>query len=784
MYGVGPSSPSLGVGSLHGPHGKRRPAARSPSHSPTTAASVAALAAAAAAAAAGGIEVASTLKRSCTTPSLRPQDLHRRSKSHGGGAQFGFPHNDFKGKEAPPRYGPTAGASRVAGHVQDIPSHAGGSVAAGAPCVESQRVLPGRYSAPPTPRRLTRTPRLSPRTLFGSGGSATAVSIRPVSGCASTGHGNVHCVGGLFQAPHGQAEALAAPRNGDCNGQRQSLSRNHSGAFLPVNTSGSGTSMRGTPPQAPLCQQVGTPPVPHASNAASTTASPSHESSTISQSALEAAAAVAAANEAADSRIMKLIGRRSVLGSGLVSVTAEVQQRRRDRQQRAMPSKTPSCASSSTTLGDVRQQRPGNVDAVSTPAAKTACASPLQSAASTPTLPTSSVQSFEGSDLSRTGGLAKVSRRPAAPAAQPVHSAGPERSAGRAANAAGAGNADVCQAPRGEARSKGSPAGRGAACLSTAFMDPAAATAFGEGTSLGQPSVPSDEYEPVCSAMADAVDEGHRHHEASFQAPAPAGSPAAAYDRREEGVPLGAIVWPGRQAADLVEEAAPARAGTTAALSAAAAAAAAAAAVVAAPGSAWEWPGPAEQQRLQQDAQLQLQQQQQEQQRLHLQEQQLLMQQQLQVQQLQLLQQAGSLVAPHTWRFVPPPPQPAPLEEVAVDTSSLPSLAGPAAGLAKVAIDPLGAAAAGSSGPTSAAAKRQLLGDLVESLAARAFQTEQLLGGEQRANRALRVTLEVLQRQNLCFQQQLAYVTQSYQCVAMAAEASGNGLAAPGAGGG
>merc|ERR1712039_886562 len=58
--------------------------------------------------------------------------------------------------------------------------------------------------------------------------------------------------------------------------------------------------------------------------------------------------------------------------------------------------------------------------------------------------------------------------------------------------------------------------------------------------------------------------------------------------------------------------------------------------------------------------------------------------------------------------------------------------------------------------PMDLQAKRQLLGELVDRLGSKAYYSEQILGSEQRANRAMRVTLEILQRQNVYLQQQLA----------------------------
>lgn len=80
-------------------------------------------------------------------------------------------------------------------------------------------------------------------------------------------------------------------------------------------------------------------------------------------------------------------------------------------------------------------------------------------------------------------------------------------------------------------------------------------------------------------------------------------------------------------------------------------------------------------------------------------------------------------------------------------------------------------------------AKRQLVGELVECLTARALKAEQALGAEQRTNRALNVTLEVTQRQNLLLQQQLqqfAYMAQNFQYGEELLQAAQDGGAAQG----
>jgi len=174
--------------------------------------------------------------------------------------------------------------------------------------------------------------------------------------------------------------------------------------------------------------------------------------------------------------------------------------------------------------------------------------------------------------------------------------------------------------------------------------------------------------------------------------------------------------------------------------------------------------------------------------------------------------EAGSLIVPHTWKFVPPPPQALAQQNQAEEgalvaatahaamgvscaasagegSDATPGVASQttapvasgqggaedvqASGLARFAAGALGAALSSPSNCANAdeESKRRLLGELVERLAARVYQCEKQLGGEQRANLALRATLEGLQRQNVYLQQQLAYVTQSYHCATATAVA-------------
>jgi len=164
-----------------------------------------------------------------------------------------------------------------------------------------------------------------------------------------------------------------------------------------------------------------------------------------------------------------------------------------------------------------------------------------------------------------------------------------------------------------------------------------------------------------------------------------------------------------------------------------------------------------------------------------------------------LTNEVGSLVMPNTWRYVPPPqqllpPQPAqaplgPLPDSAKNSSSTSSNARSASTRAPSDDDSAQGKTQAQTGYrdseectgdvtpnkdmktefddadfiVDAQSKCNLLGELFESFAAKGIKVETLLGEEQRANRALHVTMEVLQRQNVCLQQQLAWTSQSWQ---------------------
>ncbi|CAE8610710.1 unnamed protein product, partial [Polarella glacialis] len=139
---------------------------------------------------------------------------------------------------------------------------------------------------------------------------------------------------------------------------------------------------------------------------------------------------------------------------------------------------------------------------------------------------------------------------------------------------------------------------------------------------------------------------------------------------------------------------------------------------------------------------------------------------------LPLLQnEAGSLVVPQTWRYVPPPLECQPRRPSAPSAASIAAEA-PAAvsasrscsSTAPVGVEGDKREAEDEDGeeeeilPLDTAAKQALLDDIVEHLMARADGCQQELSQEQRANRALKMALEVEQRKTAMLQQQLAWM--------------------------
>jgi len=132
-----------------------------------------------------------------------------------------------------------------------------------------------------------------------------------------------------------------------------------------------------------------------------------------------------------------------------------------------------------------------------------------------------------------------------------------------------------------------------------------------------------------------------------------------------------------------------------------------------------------------------------------------------------LQNEAGSLVAPQTWRFVVPPQQASNPASPASGAPLSPEANGPSAEedqatpVIRLLRDESGEQAPPAQ-PLDSNEKRQLLAELVDCLTARTQKAEKDLGNEQRAKRALNVTVEVQQRQIIRLQQQLEFVAQGW----------------------
>jgi len=133
-----------------------------------------------------------------------------------------------------------------------------------------------------------------------------------------------------------------------------------------------------------------------------------------------------------------------------------------------------------------------------------------------------------------------------------------------------------------------------------------------------------------------------------------------------------------------------------------------------------------------------------------------------------LQNEAGSLVVPQTWRFVPPPPEQAPkpsyhdkvlVEEKTQDIASpLREASTPqAASKASEDLTPkkLIEELVQDQVKLDLRDKQQLVEQLVECLIDQVKRYEKELGAEQRANRALKMSLEVEQRKALMYHQRL-----------------------------
>uniref|UniRef100_A0A7S1FFU1 Uncharacterized protein n=1 Tax=Noctiluca scintillans TaxID=2966 RepID=A0A7S1FFU1_NOCSC len=146
-----------------------------------------------------------------------------------------------------------------------------------------------------------------------------------------------------------------------------------------------------------------------------------------------------------------------------------------------------------------------------------------------------------------------------------------------------------------------------------------------------------------------------------------------------------------------------------------------------------------------------------------------------------LQNEVGSLVVSETWQYVLPPALVAASSSVSGAGSSTHESLGEQRDAARVTGVPqapvpsaagLPRAVPGAREADSTAAetlvpmdireKRRLLADLVSVAASRVNKAEHDLSSEQRANHSMRVTLEVLQKQNLSLQQQVAWMSQGW----------------------
>eukprot|EP00930_Biecheleria_cincta_P009735 TRINITY_DN11156_c0_g1_i1.p1 TRINITY_DN11156_c0_g1~~TRINITY_DN11156_c0_g1_i1.p1 ORF type:complete len:733 (-),score=123.73 TRINITY_DN11156_c0_g1_i1:80-2278(-) len=129
-----------------------------------------------------------------------------------------------------------------------------------------------------------------------------------------------------------------------------------------------------------------------------------------------------------------------------------------------------------------------------------------------------------------------------------------------------------------------------------------------------------------------------------------------------------------------------------------------------------------------------------------------------------LVNEVGSLVIPQTWRYVPAPPAEQPQCQGQVVDGSAAQAARPTASEPPSATEGVEKEDDADDDQEEdcpvldLGAKQQLVEDLVEYLMGKASRCEKELEGEQRANRALRMSLEVEQRRSALLQQQLAWL--------------------------
>eukprot|EP00931_Biecheleriopsis_adriatica_P019414 TRINITY_DN13235_c0_g1_i1.p1 TRINITY_DN13235_c0_g1~~TRINITY_DN13235_c0_g1_i1.p1 ORF type:complete len:809 (+),score=181.58 TRINITY_DN13235_c0_g1_i1:149-2575(+) len=163
-----------------------------------------------------------------------------------------------------------------------------------------------------------------------------------------------------------------------------------------------------------------------------------------------------------------------------------------------------------------------------------------------------------------------------------------------------------------------------------------------------------------------------------------------------------------------------------------------------------------------------------------------------------LQNEAGSLVVPQTWRYVPPPPEQAPQPPQIAPTREVQPVESDEAATCRSAVADgvatVNAAAQDKAGDRSTGEeeveevhahldleeKQQLVDDLVKYLIGRADRCEKELAAEQRSNRALRMSLEVETRKVALLQQQLYVVAAQANLQLPAATEDGSAAAAMG----
>lgn len=107
-----------------------------------------------------------------------------------------------------------------------------------------------------------------------------------------------------------------------------------------------------------------------------------------------------------------------------------------------------------------------------------------------------------------------------------------------------------------------------------------------------------------------------------------------------------------------------------------------------------------------------------------------------------LQNEVGSLVMPNNWRYMPPPRPPVPDVTPSIKaTGQVRRLLTESAENCEVEV--------------TCISKRRLVAEVLDQLIARSHRVDDQLGAELRSGRAMRLTLEVLQRQNVCLQMQL-----------------------------